>query len=461
MHNVVPKKNYFFQQLMEMSKKFKVSWISGTNLKMTEKILFRHSPLKILLLSVAVLSVFTLAGCKKKPENRLVIWTDNSEFAPFIELYNKAHKQKAVIVYKENIADSLPPEQSELQPDIIVGSLLKNNKVKKNFIALDFLFNRKYLSSNDFYKTLLKYGSVGHHQYLLPVSFNIPAMIFSTENKNLIKNNYTISLEELRESGAAFNKKNKKGNYTAIGFAPQSNSNFIYTTAQLLGANFREDKNKSFSWNKDSVDETIRYLKEWISSENTSPQIESDFVYKYLSETPDKQVTSGRTLFSFVTSDRLFSMSAAQLAKIDFRWLNHNGLIPVEDSMISMGIAKDTKKALLASEFISWFFSTETQHVFIERKMNSNLDTSQFGIAGGFSSLSDVNEHILPVYYPAMLTNIPQAGTFSVSDKKPTTWNKIKYRVIIPYLSDAVQAEDGKNIATMEERYSDLKKLGL
>lgn len=446
---------------MEMSKKFKMSWISGTNLKMTEKILFRHSPLKILLLSVAVLSVFTLAGCKKKPENRLVIWTDNSEFAPFIELYNKDHKQKAVIVYKENIADSLPPEQSELQPDIIVGSLLKNNKVKKNFIALDFLFNRKYLSSNDFYKTLLKYGSVGHHQYLLPVSFNIPAMIFSTENKNLIKNNYTISLEELRESGAAFNKKNKKGNYTAIGFAPQSNSNFIYTTAQLLGANFREDKNKSFNWNKDSVDETIRYLKEWISSENTSPQIESDFVYKYLSETPDKQVTSGRTLFSFVTSDRLFSMSAAQLAKIDFRWLNHNGLIPVEDSMISMGIAKDTKKALLASEFISWFFSTETQHVFIERKMNSNLDTSQFGIAGGFSSLSDVNEHILPVYYPAMLTNIPQAGTFSVSDKKPTTWNKIKYRVIIPYLSDAVQAEDGKNIATMEERYSDLKKLGL
>ena len=286
-------------------------------------------------------------------------------------------------------------------------------------------------------------------------------MIFSTENENLIKDNYTISLEELRESGAAFNKKNKKDNYTAIGFAPQSNTNFLYTTAQLLGANFREDKNNSFTWNKDSVDETVRYLKEWISTENTSPQVESDFVYKYLSETPDKQVTSGRTLFSFVTSDKLFSMSAAQLAKLDFRWLNHNGLIPIEDSMISMGIAKHTKKALLASEFISWFFTTETQHIFIERKTKTNLDTTQFGIAGGFSSLKDVNEHILPVYYPAMLTNIPQAGTFTVSDKKPTTWNKIKYRIIIPYLSEAVQAEDGKTVASMEERYSDLKKLGL
>lgn len=418
-------------------------------------------PLKILLLLAAVLSVFTLGGCKKKPEKRLVIWTNNSDFAPFIELYNKNHRQKAVLVYKENIADNLPPEPSELQPDIIVGALLKNSKVKKNFIALDFLFNRKYLSSNDFYTTLLKYGTIGHHQYLLPVNFNIPAMIFSTENKNLIENNYTISLEELKESGAAFNKKNKKGNYTAIGFAPQSNTNFIYTTAQLLGANFREDKNNSFTFNKNAVDETIGYLKEWISTENTSPQVESDFVYKYLSETPDKQVTSGRTLFSFVTSDRLFSMSAAQLSKLDFRWLNHNGFIPVEDSMISMGISKNTKKTLLASEFISWFFTTETQHIFIERKIKTNLDTTQFGIAGGFSSLKDVNEHILPVYYPAMLTNIPQAGTFSVSDKKPTTWNKIKHRVVIPYLSDAVQAEDGKNIPTMEARYSDLKKLGL
>lgn len=418
-------------------------------------------PLKILLLLAAVLSVFTLSGCKKKPEKRLVIWTDNSEFAPFIEIYNKNHRQKAILVYKENIADNLPPEPGELPPDIIVGALLKNSRIKKNFVALDFLFNRKYLSSNDFYKTLLKYGTFGQHQYLLPVNFNIPAMIFSTENENLIKDNYTISLEELRESGAAFNKKNKKDNYTAIGFAPQSNTNFLYTTAQLLGANFREDKNNSFTWNKDSVDETVRYLKEWISTENTSPQVESDFVYKYLSETPDKQVTSGRTLFSFVTSDKLFSMSAAQLAKLDFRWLNHNGLIPIEDSMISMGIAKHTKKALLASEFISWFFTTETQHIFIERKIKTNLDTTQFGIAGGFSSLKDVNEHILPVYYPAMLTNIPQAGTFTVSDKKPTTWNKIKYRIIIPYLSEAVQAEDGKTIASMEERYSDLKKLGL
>lgn len=412
-------------------------------------------------LFVFIILTFSLFGCSKKTEKRLVIWTDNSEAAPTIELYNKTHKHKAVIVYKENIAASLPPAQEELSPDIIVGSFLKNRKTRKNFISLDFLFNRKYLSSSDFYTTLLKSGTFGYHQYLLPVSFNIPAMIFSSENKNFIKDNYTISLEELKETGAEFNKTNKKGSYTAIGFAPLSSSDFLYTTTQLRGANFKEDKKKTFTYDKNQLTESIEYLKNWINTENTSVQTESDFVYKYLSETPDKQVTSGRTLFSFITSDKLFSMSEVQLSKIDFRWLNNNNLIPIEDSLIYMGIAKKTKKAALAADFISWFFDSETQHLLIERKFKSNLDTVQFGIAGGFSSLKDVNEHILPVYYPAMLTNIPQAGTFTISDRKPAKWNEIKSKVILPYLEDAVRAEDANSVQSMEERYSDLKKLGM
>lgn len=419
-----------------------------------------HKIKNSLLLVTAVCGLF-FSGCSKKQEKRLVIWTDNSEFAPFIELYNESHKNKAVLVYKANIADSLPPSSHELQPDVIVGSWLKNSQVRKNFAPLDYLFNRKYLSSSSFYTVLLKAGTVRKHQYLLPVNFNIPAMIFSTGNKEFVKDNYTISLENLRTAGAAYNKKNKKGAYTAIGFAPQSSAGFLYTVAKMRGANFKEDRNNSFTWNRENLNGTINFLKEWITTENTSTQVENDFVYKYLSETPDKQVTSGRTLFSYITSDRLFSLNTEQLSKIDFRWLNYNGFIPVEDSMTSMGIAKKTKKAAMASEFISWFFNSSTQHGIIERKFKSNLDTVQFGIAGGFSSIKDVNEHIMPVYYTAMMSNLPQPGTFMTTDRKPTTWDKIKNRVVLPYLTEAVAGTESKKISSMEERYSYLMKLGL
>lgn len=417
--------------------------------------------IKNLLLLVTAFCGLAFTGCSKKQEKRLVIWTDNSEFARYIEIYNESHKYKAVLVYKANIADSLPPAADELQPDIIVGSWLRNSKVTKNFASLDFLFNRKYLSSSNFYPILLKHGKVHGRSYLLPVNFNIPAMIFNTDNKSLIEDNYTISLDQLRKAGSAFNKQNKKGAYTAIGFAPQSSVEFMYSVAKLRGANFREDKGNSFTWNRDSLNSTLSYLTEWITTENTSTRVESDFVYKYLSVNPDKRVTSGRTLFTYITSDKLFSMNTEQLSKIDFRWLNYNGLIPVEDSMTQMGIARKTDKEALAAEFISWFFNSETQHQIIDLKFKKNLHTSQFGIAGGFSAVKDVNEHILPVYYTKMMTNIPQAGTFMTTDRKPTTWEKIKNRVVLPYIAETIENIPGKKIQTMEERYSDLKKLGL
>lgn len=413
------------------------------------------------LLLVTAVCGLIFSGCSKKQEKRLVIWTDNSEFAPYVELYNESHKNKAVLVYKANITDSLPPANDELQPDIIVGSWLKNSHIRKNFTTLDYLFNRKYLSTSDFYPVLLKNGSIHGHQYLLPVNFNIPAMIFSKENRKLVEDNYTISLDQLRKAGAAYNKKNKKDKYTAIGFAPQSSVDFMYAVAKMRGVNFREDKGNSFTYNRDNLNSTMSYLTDWITTENSSTQTESDFVYKYLSVTPDKRVTSGRTLFAYITSNKLFSMNAEQLSKIDFRWLNNKGLIPVEDSMTQMGIAKKSNNEAIASEFISWFFNSETQHSIIERKFKMNLDTVQFGIAGGFSAIKDVNEHVLPVYYPSLMTNIPQARTFMTTDRKPTTWEKIKTRVVLPYISETIENIPGKKIQTMEERYSDLKKLGL
>ena len=61
------------------------------------------------LLLVTAICGLIFSGCSKKQEKRLVIWTDNSEFASYIEIYNEYHKNKAVLIYKDNLAASLPP----------------------------------------------------------------------------------------------------------------------------------------------------------------------------------------------------------------------------------------------------------------------------------------------------------------------------------------------------------------
>ena len=415
---------------------------------------------RIVLCAVTLLFTAFFFGCKKE-SRRVIIWTNKSEFAPYIELFNKTHKTKAVLVYKENPETSFPPDAESLQPDIVISPWLLSDKTKKHFENIDFLFDRKYINSTDFYAHFLKAGEISRNQYLLPVCFNLPAVMFARGNDKLIADKYMMSIDQLRKTGAAFNKKNVNGFYTQIGFAPQSNDRFLYTVAKMQGAAFKETKNSELIWDKEKLAYSIEFLKDWITEENTSIQEESDFVYKYLSVTDDKRVTSGRTLFAFTTSDRLFKLSADQLDKVDFRWLQDGKYIPIEDSFVMMGIAKGAKNHSGAAEFISWFFKPETQQSFLERRKIMNLDTSTFGIAGGFSSIKEVNERILPVYYKTLLSNIPQADSISIPDRKPSRWERIKTAIVIPYIKDSLSAPEGKNVEPIEKRYSDWQKLGL
>lgn len=419
-----------------------------------------HKKSLLSVLSLALIFQFFCGCSAKTQEKRLVIWTDSRETAPYLEIYNRNHKDKVVLVYKENLASSLPPARDEFQPDIIIGNWLKNSKLKKTFEPLNFLFERKYISSSYFYSSLLEAGKIKHSQYFLPVCFNLPAIIFSRENTLQVENSYTISLDQLRKSGAEFNRVNKNGAYTSIGFAPQSSRDFLFTVSQMKGANFREEKNGSLQWNQENLQKAISFLNQWITEENSSPQVESDFVYKYLSVTDDKRVTGGRTLFAYTTSDRLFQMTPEQLSKIDFRWLEYENFIPVDDSIKMLGVYKKSPKQAEAADFIATFFDSEMQRQFLERKTKISADNRGFGFFGGFSTVRDVTEHVLPGYYTTLLSNIPEAGTLRVYSKKPVSWERLKERVVIPYIEESVAAVPGKKVQTVQERYEDLKKLG-
>lgn len=405
-------------------------------------------------------AIFT--SCEEKPKDRIIIWTDCSEFAQYCELFNKTHPDnKAVLVYKENPALAIPPAKDELPPDIIIGSWLRSDYTQKYFKSLDYLFDHQNLSYSIFYEQLINAGKVRKHQYLLPVSFNLPAIIFSNQNSNLITDNYNLTPAQLRLISSEFNQQNKNGNYTKIGFIPSADSNFLYTLAKLNGANFREEKNEIL-YDKDSMEFTINYLRDWIEKENTSAQVEQDFAFKYLFMPDYRQVTSGRTLFASTTSSYLFKTMKDMNLDIDYRWLADGSstpnTIPIEDNFTMLGIYKDAQNQPGASEFITWFFDSTTQEQIISRKVQLQLNTELFGIAGGFSSIRDVTEHILPIYYTHLLTNLPPAENLIVPEKLPARWDTYRNNVIEQYISTSITTEDLDSVPSMAEYEAEWQK---
>ena len=408
---------------------------------------------KILFSTLVICSSLILAGCSKSghqkirtvyQQNRIVIWTSCREFAQYIELFNRQHKDNcAILVYKENPALSLPPAKDENPPDIIVGSWLRTDTPQKNFKSLEYLFDTKKLTSDIFYPQLLDSGKRKDVHYLLPVSFNLPAIIFSSENKELIPDSYVLSLNQIRETASAFNTKNKKDMYTKIGFTPLGNNDFLYLVAKMKGADFREEKGEIVNHFL-GLQNAVSFLNEWVNVDNTSAQIEEDFTFKYLFMPYYRQVSSGRTLFAYTTSDKLFKLLNEQDLEIDYRWLVEDKKIFIEDSNTMMGIYKKAQNQVGATEFISWFFQSENQRKILESKNRMNLETDLFGIAGGFSSLRDVTEHILPVYYNQLLTNLPPDEMLTVPQQLPARWESYRTLVVEPYIKDSITitAED-------------------
>lgn len=391
---------------------------------------------RILFLCLAASSLFLAVSCSDS-STPLVLWTENAELASYTELFNTAQNDFQVIVeYKKNPYGALPPAKDEKKPDIIIGSSHRDNAACQYLLPLDYLFKEQNLAKDDFYQPLVEMGFSQDRQYMLPISFNMPAVIFSKENDTLIPDQYSLSLDELRDAAVSFNTQKDNGLYTRMGFAPSWDTGFLYTAAKLNRITFQEH-NGTVIWDKLALSKTVSYIRDWTASCNSSTTAEQDYQFKYLNIPSLKWITEGESLFAYTTSSELFSKAPEKLKDIDYRWLQQDEKTPIEDTVIFIGLYKDSKKKREAESFILWLLNADNQKQLLEWTHALNYVSDSFGICGGFSSIKAVNEQAFPIFYPMLLANLPQENGLEIPNTLPERWENLKEQVILPYLKDA------------------------
>ena len=402
-------------------------------------------------LLVCMLIAFHLS-CKRPVEQEIgVIWSDNVEFAWYCELFNACQEDYRFIVEsKNNIVNELIT--SEEKPDIIVSSFINVNATKGLFRKADHLLAK--MEPHIFYDELLELGKVDGLQYFLPVSFNLPLIIFPIKNTHLLQNSVTISFDELKKISPNFNAKNR-GLYTKMGFAPRWEDEVLYLAMQGMGVNFEEDtqnlqqglsygkdeeKTKYvFKWNDEKLKNATSYLKAWTLAVNGSTQEEEDFKFKYLYDPPYILIENNFCAFYYMPTNRLFSISPEKMQNLDFRYLEVDGKIPCKDDVLYMAITKNSKNVKASEAFFQWFYSTETQEILLNKKMETSLIGKEFGIAGGFSALKQVTAEVFPKYYPLLLSHLLPYDSLKVPSFLPNNWNALKEKLLMPYLQDATR----------------------
>ena len=165
--------------------------------------------------------------------------TDSPEFAFYVDAYNASQdRYRMELRFRSNVPAALS-EEYDAPPALAIGRYLANDKARSRFVNLDYLFRELILNPSGVYQSLLQRGDFDGRQLLLPISFNMPLVAYKRGDEQLTKDNFTISLDEIRAAAAALNER-KEEEFTRMGFAPRWNADFLLLYARMAGAAFRE-----------------------------------------------------------------------------------------------------------------------------------------------------------------------------------------------------------------------------
>jgi ABC-type glycerol-3-phosphate transport system substrate-binding protein len=411
---------------------------------------FRKKMFPLVFFSIP-LGVFLCSSCAFQRTTTAVIWTDHPEFAIYGEYFNSSQEQ-----YKVETRYFPSPAQKLTQPgefpDIVVGNWLKSASTRTLFKPLDALFKNGVISGTAFYPRLLALGNIEGRQYLLPVSFNLPALVFAEENSSLLSNPFTVSLEEIKQLGKDYNQEGS-GGYSRMGFSPAWNDEFLFITATLFSTSFREGS--PLAWDPMALERAMNFVSDWIKEANTDIRAEDDFAFKYFYDPPIKLVLSGRILFTYMGSAEFFTSAEERRTRLDFRWIAERNTIPLSEETLYYGIYKNGKAGKASEAFTRWFFQAETQRLLLETSKKMRINETLFGIGNGFSAMRTVTEQIFPQFYPNLLGHMPPEDFLSPPNILPRRWMTIKERVILPYMRDRIRYTSPEEIRYLDKRLTE------
>jgi len=377
-------------------------------------------------LATALLS----ASCSARPTE---IWTDRPELAVYASAFN-ASQQRYRVVVRHHDALSEAVSAARRKPALVIGSYLRSESFRKQLVSLDYLFGELAINQSLFYPELLAKGNVDGRQLLLPLSFNLPMVTFRDVDPAPLGVGTVASLAELEPAALAFNRKSGR-DYVAMGFSPRWDGETMLLAAWASGVSFREGT--PLAWSDEGLDKALGTLRDWASRVNGSIEAEDDFHFKYLYLPSYASVLEKRTLFAVLRSDSFFLVPEASRGLLDFRWYGEGGKIPVLGDAVWAGILRSGDGKQGAEAFLGWLFSEATQAELLQSSKRLRLTESVFGIAGGFSSLSAVNDRWFPLVYPAMEGRTVAGPNLVAPNILPLDWPSIEAEVAIPFLETA------------------------
>lgn len=394
--------------------------------------------------SVLGIALFLLicSGCSLFTGTTAVLWTDRPEIAAYVEVFNSEQDTyKIEVQYKENPGPAY--SQTEKPPDILFGRGLTTTELIGRFSPLDKMYKEETLDKQIFYKFLLNEGVREEKQLLLPVSFNLPVIIFKKGTEADTADNIILTVDEMENICSSVPGEDPD-NPNRLCFAFHWEPSFLYRYTLQAGADFRETAGGELAWNESRLRRALSEMTGWSEKINGGLERELLFTEKHLYNPGYKLVNTENIRFYYMELQDFFDIPGEKRETLDFRWFGTTREITLSDDLLFVGIPQKAKNKKAARAFLAWYFTEETQRKLLKNARLKRIRS--FGIAGGFSSLYRINERDIPSLYPDMVGMIPPAEYLEIPPSLPLEWPLIKEEVLLPWLHDQAVGKTAENL---------------
>ena len=397
---------------------------------------FRNTLVAVVAAAACLVAALSLGSCADSEAAVIRLATSRPEFAGYAELFNQEQPE-----YKVELVYAAEPQELLSQPgppDIVVSERLTSRDAFARLDALDILFRGGALRRDSFYPGSLQLGTYEGRQRAIAISFNLPAVVFRSSHAQELGAGFVEDVADLKATAAGFNAVSGD-RITRMGFSPLWDRSFLVTTAVFGPPSFDGGADGRMTWRSAELLSAVRLLRDWVGRVNGSMAAQQEFTDRYLYGPYTELLRQGRIEFYQVSSRELFGLSPSRLDGLDYRWLSIGERIPVLADVVSVGIPRGARHKGAARAFLRWFLSAESQEAILADSTSGQTRGEGFGIAGGFSTLPEVNERSLARFYPILLGHILTPDLLRFPQALPTDWKEIRDTLVLPWLVDVVK----------------------
>ncbi len=390
-------------------------------------------------------TVLILATSCQASTHVSTLWTNVPEVAGYVEKFNGEQKQWQILVeYQAHPARQLLATGPKA--DLVIASGLNSKEVRSTLTSMSFLFERGGITKAQFYPSLLASGSDGDTPLLIPLSFDLPILVFrrgALENPDGL----ILSFSAVQHDSKSFNTSAPPG-FNRFAFSPRWES-FALSALEAEGVSFGEDFRNRLAWDQERLSAGVHNLQTWI--QGLDPAQEKDFTRKYQESNPLQMLQEGRELFTASSLKSFLSLPTYERQGLEFRYPDNGHGIPALDDIVWAGIPSSAVTRAAAQAFLTWYFQEKTQKELVAE--THTQDTRGFGLATGLDSLVKVNEDILPQAYPELTGRVPPPALITFPPVRPLEWNELKKKVLTPWLNQQLLGEQKAQLSDEVERW--------